>query len=205
MSRQDGGRHLSPSENVTDWDLQLHYHHNLQSGDNVVGARDVQKVVLPLEKGEYLRGFSNKEENSFGIAKEEARSPPEKQLFVEYEPGKPRRDSISTASQEFAFEEARTSLEHEALVLLDTGDEVSFPIQDLNGVFPGASWTSSSGIGEGSVPGARSDGSAEPFLVGTSAWHANNELNPVFCLQEIKTVGRELQSSLGISIIGENR
>eukprot|EP00250_Pteridium_aquilinum_P015098 c22375_g2_i1 orf=562-4569(+) len=168
LTRKDGGRVLSPSESFPDWDLQLHSRRNPQSSDGVVSTADEETAMLPFDKNN-LRGSSNKEDTFIGISREEVRPPPEKQLYVEYEPGKPGfQDSFSTASQEFAFEEVKTLPEPEASVHLTAGDHVSLLIQDVDNALQGASWMPSFLQGEGSLPGARSSNSAEPLLAGTT-------------------------------------
>ncbi|KAI5082818.1 hypothetical protein GOP47_0002561 [Adiantum capillus-veneris] len=129
LSREDEGRFLLPSDNVSHQDLQL------QSPGGVAGFTGEQKL-MPSLQSDKLGGSKSNEAGSFS---EEVRSPPEKQLYVEFEPRRVSyQDGFITRSQEFAFEDASTVPKGEA-----PEDRVTFPIEALGPVMQGTSWQSS--------------------------------------------------------------
>eukprot|EP00250_Pteridium_aquilinum_P015096 c22375_g1_i1 orf=623-4615(+) len=156
------------SENVLDWDMQLR---TCVPQDTDSLTHDIGRLVISTNEQTALsapeRRVSASERSILhvpgsekgeigGSLLERTRSPPEKQLYVEYEAGQSKsQEPTPILLQDFAFKNSRTLPESEATVPF-RGTYVSCPIHEPESTAQGPSWLAMSQHVDRSLPGMSS-------------------------------------------------
>ncbi|KAI5066126.1 hypothetical protein GOP47_0018750 [Adiantum capillus-veneris] len=143
LSRSTGENPVLSSENVLDWDLQLR-----SSAPNNLDAviQDIDRLEASTNEQTAMSGRLPALDRSFlhasdelrrGSSRGRAKSPPEKQLYIEYESGQSKsQEPLCAVAEDFAFMNSRS--QPESVTVCSTAGHVTSPMHGFDSTMQGS-------------------------------------------------------------------